>query len=536
MVMFTHAQLNLTPEQWREDLRFLQKTVQNDYNFLFVKTTPDAFNASVEELYADIPRMQEHEIIIGFAKLVSSFKYGHTVLGFRYQPHMFHQLPFNLYQFKDGIYIQGTHKDYANTLGAKVKAIAGMPIDKALDKIYPVVPSENDQFFKAYFPSYLNVPEVLHAQRIIPKLTTSVELTLEKDGTTFTQLFESLPLGERFNTKYNLVGEHGDWLEARDQSVFPNYLKNLDKIYYYEYLDAEKAVYVRHSQIQHDPEEDTSTFYNRVFDFIENNDVEKLIIDVRLNGGGNNYFNRPVIKEIIRSEKINNVGNLFVIIGRRTFSACQNLVNEMSNYTDAIFVGEPTSENINFYGDNRRVELPNSKIPAFLSFAWWQDKAPWEGKEWLAPHIPVEMTFEEYSTNKDPVLQAALNYSEENYVLDPMGYFTDLFMKGEIEKLKSEAVRMVSNPNYQFFDFEGEFTRVGYNILGSNQIKEAIFVFQLLTELYPNSANAWSNLAEGFLKAGDKEKAKELYSKAVSLDNEGSISKKAKKILATIEE
>ena len=44
---------------------------------------------------------------------------------------------------------------------------------------------------------------------------------------------------------------------------------------------------------------------------------------------------------------------MFVIIGRRTFSACQNLVNELDNYTNAIFIGEPTAENINFYGDTR---------------------------------------------------------------------------------------------------------------------------------------------------------------------------------------
>ena len=536
MVMISHAQLNLTAEQWREDLRFLQETVHKDYNFLFVKTTPETFNASVEDLYSNIPNLEEHEIIIGFAKLVSSFKYGHTVLGFRYQPQMLHQLPYNMYQFKDGIYIQGTHRDYTNTLGAKVIRIAGVPIEEALKKIYPIVPSENDQFFKAYFPGYLNMPEILHAQGIIPELTTSVELTLEKDGTTFNQVFNSLPIGERFNTRYNLVGNDGDWVEARDQSATPNYLKKLDKIYYYEYLEDSKTVYLRHSQIQHDPEEDTPTFYRRVFDFIENNDVEQLVIDLRHNGGGNNYYNRPVIKEIIRSDKINQVGKLFVIIGRRTFSACQNLVNEMSNYTNAIFVGEPTSENINFYGDNRRVELPNSKIPAYLSFAWWQDKAPWEGKEWMPPHIPVEMTYKEYTTNQDPVLEAAINYSEENYILDPMTYFTNLFLKGEIEKLQNEAVRMVNHPNYKFFDFEGEFSRAGKNLLDSNQTKEAIFVFNMLTQLFPNSPNVWDSLAGGFLKAGDKEKAKQFYNKAISLDPQGSVGENARKILNKIRE
>lgn len=531
MVMTLHAQTTLTSQQWQEDLKFLQETVHTDYSFLFKKTTAQEFDAAVAKLHDQIPNMQEHEIVIGLAKLVSSFKYGHTVLGFRYQPHKLHQLPLNFYEFNDGIYIQGIHKDYADHLGAKVIEVAGMPVRKALEAIYPVVPSENDQFFKAYAGLYLSSPEVLHAQRVIPKFTTSVALTLEKDGKQYQQVFKSLPIGERVPTKYSLVHQEGDWLDARVQSTTPKYLKNLDKIYYFEHMPEENAVYVRHSQIQHDPEEDTETFYKRVFDFIKSNNVQKLVIDVRLNGGGNNYFNKPVIKEIIKSENINQVGNLFVLIGRRTFSACQNLVNEMSNYTNAIFVGEPTSENINFYGDNRRVELPNSKIPAYLSFAWWQDKPQWENNEWLPPHIAVDMSFEQYKSNQDPILAAAFNYSEEHYILDPMTYFTDLFMKGEIDKLKSEAARMVNNKNYRFFDFEGQFNRAGYNLLSNGQTKEAIFVFQMITDLYPASANAWDSLAEGFLKAGDKEKARELYNKAISLDKEGYVTKNAQEML-----
>lgn len=533
MVMTVHSQTNLTKQQWQEDLRFLQKTIHNDYPFLFKKITKDTFDAKVEALNKEIPNLQEHEIIVGLGRLVSSFKYGHTVLGFRHHPN-FHQFPFNLYHFNDGVYVQGVHKDYKDALGAKVIAIGDMTIEEALKAVYPVVPSENDQFFKAYGVMYLSSPEVLHAQKVIKELSESVELTLEKDGKSFKQIFKVLPNNGRAPVEYSLIQQNEDWLDARNQDNVPHYLKHLDKIYYYEYLPEQKTVYVRQSQVQDDPSEDIPTFYNKVFDFIDNNDVEKLIIDVRLNGGGNNYKNKPVITGIIKSEKINKVGHLFVIIGRRTFSACQNLVNEMSNYTNAIFIGEPTSENINFYGDNNRVELPNSKISAYLSFAWWQDKPQWEGADWLAPHIAVDMSFEEYKTNKDPVLETTLTFNEDNFVLDPMQYFTNLFMKGEIDKLKMEAKRMIGDPNYRFFNFESKFNQAGYQLMESNQIQEAIFVFQMITEFFPNSANAWDSLAEGFLKAGDKEKAKAFYTKAMELDANGRIGKHAQDMLNSI--
>ena len=530
------AQTGLTGKQWQEDLKFLQNTIHNDYPFLFKKTTAEAFDAEVEKLHNAIPNMQEHEIIIGLARIVSSFEYGHTALGFRYQPYAFHQFPFNLYQFNDGMYIQGVHKDYAQVLGAKVTHVAGVPIDDALKAVYPVVPVENKQYFKAFGINYLRIAEVLHAQGITSQLSKTVELTLEKDGKTFKQQFNAMEKGERVPTEYSLVKQDGDWLDVRDQNATPYYLKNLERIYYYEYLSEQKTVYVRHSQIQDDPQMDIPTFYAGVFDFIENNDVERLVIDVRLNGGGNNYKNKAVVTGIIATEKINQKGKLFVILGRRTFSACQNLVNELDTYTNAVFVGEPTAENINFYGDNRRVELPNSKIPAFLSFAWWQDKPQWENGPWLAPHVAVDMSFEEYRTNQDPVLDAALSFSDNDFILDPMQHLTDLFLSGKVEQVKQDALSMSKDPKYRFFDFEGQLNRAGYNVMSSGQYQEAIFVFQLITEMYPDSANAWDSLAESYLKAGQKDKAIEYYNKAIAMDPNGSVGDNARNMLKQIKE
>ena len=531
-VLQATAQSALTAQQWQEDLKFLQETIHTDYSFLFKKTTVAEFDKSVKELHKAIRTMAEHEIVVGFARLVSSFKYGHTVLGFRYQQHIgFHQLPLNMYEFNDGVYIQGVHKDYEKALGAKVIAVAGVPVKDALDAISPVVPSENDQFFKAYAPMYLSSPEVLHAQGVIKELSDTVELTLEKNGNTFKQSFKTLPTGERVPLQYSLVQQNENWLEARNQDITPNYLKYLDKIYYYEYLPETKTVYVRHSQIQDDPSKDIPTFYAEVFDFIENNDVERFVLDVRLNGGGNNYKNKPIVTGIVQSDKINQIGKFIVILGRRTFSACQNLVNELDNYTNAVFIGEPTSENINFYGDNNRVELPNSKIPAFLSFAWWQDKPQWENEDWLAPHIAVDMSFEEYKTNQDPVLDTALAFADADFITDPMQHMTDLYMAGKMEQLNADTKRMINDERYRFFNFEAELNSTGYNLINRGQNEQAIAVFSFVTQLFPESANAWDSLAEGFWKAGNLDKAKELYNKAIQMDPDGPTGRNAKEML-----
>ena len=75
--------------------------------------------------------MQDAEIKVAFAELVALFGYGHTALwltGWQYNSTTnFLQLPYNLYWFEDGIFIQGVHKDYKESIGAQVIKIENMP-------------------------------------------------------------------------------------------------------------------------------------------------------------------------------------------------------------------------------------------------------------------------------------------------------------------------------------------------------------------------------------------------------------------------
>jgi tetratricopeptide (TPR) repeat protein len=324
-------------------------------------------------------------------------------------------------------------------------------------------------------------------------------------------------------------------VESRDLTDTPLYLKQLDKIYHMEYLPDQKVLYVRQSQVQDQEGEDIPSFYGRVFKFIEENDVEKLILDLRLNGGGNNYKNKPVVTGIIRSQKIDQPGKFMVIIGRRTFSACMNLVNELDTYTNAVFVGEPTSENVNFYGDNRPVNLPNSGINAYLSFAWWQDKPQWENGPWKAPHLATGMTFEQYRTNQDPALEAALAFRDTTFITDPMAYLTRLFTSGKIEQVRAEAARMIADPNYGFFDFEAEFDKIASNLLDNSRIDESLFVSEMNAGFFPGSARVWLRRGEALLEKGQKSAALDALKKAWSIDPDGPFGTRAYELLNTVE-
>lgn len=523
-------------KQWQEDLRFLQNTIHRDYSFLFVKTTKEDFDAQVEKLYKEIPNLQEHEIRVGLARIVSSFKYGHTQIPYGTVTKS-GILPINIYDFKDGIYIEGVQKKYKEVLGAKIVKIGETPIEKAMELVYPVVPVENEQYFKAYGVRFLLSAEVLHAQGVIPTLSNKVTLTLEKNGKVFTHEFTTIERKDKPRT-FNFTLPTEDWLTARNTDTTPLYLKNLDdKKYDFEYLEDRKTLYVRQSSVFNDPKETIAQFYKRMFEFIDTNNVEKLVYDVRLNGGGNNYNNLPLIKGLMARPKLNKKGNFYFIIGRDTFSACQNLTNEITRYTEAILVGEPTAENINFYGDARAVQLPNSKINAYISYLWWQDYPALENKDATVPSVPVTMSYDDYVQNKDVVLEAALNFNAEDFQPKPMEYITQLYITGQGAKLAQVLPQMIQDPRYAFCDFETELNKKGNILLESGRMPEiqgSIQVFSMIMQMYPNSAMTYKNLGRAYLKVGDTKKATELLNKAISLDIDGEHAKAAKNALLAI--
>jgi tetratricopeptide (TPR) repeat protein len=167
----------------------------------------------------------------------------------------------------------------------------------------------------------------------------------------------------------------------------------------------------------------------------------------------------------------------------------------------------------------------------FLSFAWWQDKPQWENNDWLAPQIAVDMSSAEYKTNKDPMLDACLNFSDKAVITDPVAHLRELFMARKINELEAEAKKMVADTRYRYINFESQFNDAGYKLLGDNQLEGALYIFGLITRLYPQSANAWDSFAEANWKAGNKDKAVEYYNKAIALDPNGETGNNARRML-----
>jgi predicted alpha/beta superfamily hydrolase len=125
-------------------------------------------------------------------------------------------------------------------------------------------------------------------------------------------------------------------------------------------------------------------------------------------------------------------------------------------------------------------------------------------------------------------LQTLLKFKKESAV-----YVLESMMNAEgSEGMMRKYHELKNDPtNKRIFD-ESEFNAWGYRLLQRGDIKNAIEVFKLNVELYPNSANAFDSLGEAYLKQGDKINATKNYKKSLELNPE---SENAKRMLDKLE-
>jgi hypothetical protein len=192
---------------------------------------------------------------------------------------------------------------------------------------------------------------------------------------------------------------------------------------------------------------------------------------VRLNGGGNNFLNRSLLRGIIRTTKIDQPGKLFVIIGRQTFSAAQDFVGELENYTNAIFVGEPTGESPNQFGDPAPIVLPNSGITVRASTLWWQFADPRDARKWTGPQIAAELTSADYRNNIDPALNAILKYVPKKKLVEQL---REAFAANNTTRAIAAYRAFKSDPENVYVETEAAMNRLGYELLGRKNTRRRL--------------------------------------------------------------
>jgi len=505
----------VTPDearQWQQDLQYFHDHAAEVHRNLFHDMKPAQFDAAVADLQKQVPTLSRNQIIVGLMRIVAMIDDGHSHIPFD-ASEGFHHLPIRLWQFSDGLYVVAGDKKYAEIVGGRVVRFGNTPVDEVLKAASTIAPHDNAMTIKARVQYSLTFPEVLNGLGVIGD-PSHVPITVTKDGKEITASIEPESF-DYYRDRHDFALPAG-WVDACDPSApVPLWQRHPDDLYWFDYDPKEKLLYVQYNAVQQKKDESIADFFARVMAFANSHPVDKFVLDLRQNGGGNNYFNLPIIHDFIRSDAVNQPGKLFTIIGRQTFSAAGNLTNEMRINTNTMFVGEPSGFRPNMYGDPAALILPNSKIKVMLSTLWWQDNDPRDNRPWQAPDLAVESSFADYRAGRDPVLEVVLRAKAEKPIAAQLQAYIDANHPEEAHQALTEYL---ADPLHRYVNVEQQLNNMGYEYLGRHDVNRAIEVFKLNVEAYPQSWNVYDSLGEAYLASGDRALAKENYRRSLELN------------------
>jgi tetratricopeptide (TPR) repeat protein len=97
---------------------------------------------------------------------------------------------------------------------------------------------------------------------------------------------------------------------------------------------------------------------------------------------------------------------------------------------------------------------------------------------------------------------------------------SEIIKKGGMDSLQASIAKirkLRDNGSDIYFD-EPSFNGMGYYLMNSGKIAEAIEVFKLNVELFPESFNVYDSLGEAFMKSGDNKNAIKNYQQSLKLN------------------
>jgi hypothetical protein len=305
------------------------------------------------------------------------------------------------------LYVSAAVPELAGIVGGKVLRIGNASEGEALKAASALCSRDNDMGVKLEAPKYLTNPAVLSYLNLSNSIAPVALVVNTKAGGKKTVTLKAVMISSTERRQFVSAN-------AGAEEPEPLSFKRNDDKFWYEYLAAKKLVYFQYNEVGDKPNESLEKFCIELFRTINEKSFEYLVIDMRNNGGGNNSLNRALVHGLIRCDRVNRPGHLFVLIGRRTFSAAMNGAVDIERNTHAIFVGEPTGSSPNHVGESNILVLPCSGLQVSCASLYWQSSLPDDRRPWIAPSLLAEPSIAAFAANRDPGLEAIFTYIEDD--------------------------------------------------------------------------------------------------------------------------
>lgn len=378
---------DLTAEQWREDIDFYAREFPKHHANAFFRIGRPAFESEVAKLKARADTANGDEMFIGLQAITKSIGDGHTgIFALGYDRRV---MPIEIAKFGDDLRIVATGADYKKLLGTRIVKIGGVPIGEAWSRVMTLTPAgELEQLRRSDALVYLARGYALHGLDIIPNRNHAIYTVKDDSGHTFDVDLAGLAPGE----------------DPKLISAYPDNalrFQNKNANFWCKALE-DATVYCSWRGYQ-----DLDSKAKDMFALIDKTKAEKLILDMRDNGGGDNTVgDADIVKPLVKRSDINRKKHFYVLIGAETFSAAMNNAAQLQDETNAILVGETIGEKPNSYQEPRQFRLPNSHLIVRASTLYYEFRK--KGPNEVAPDKTIIPSWADVKAGRDPVLDWVL--------------------------------------------------------------------------------------------------------------------------------
>jgi hypothetical protein len=419
-------------EAQRQDLDYFRNYF--DYNKAY---SPQA-RAQAEKLLAQYESQAEKlspaAFDLAIARMIALADNGHsTVIMGPFSRHH-NRLPCRLYKFADGFFVLRARPACTDLLGARVVSIDGHPIRQVVDGMfkYSGGPRNHYDQFKAVF--FLESPELLHAAGFANASDRETFHVRARDGSerdaTIVAEKPNADAPRVYSDSYlsplPIDGEEKNWkpLLPKDAKL-PLFLRDYTNPFQTAWWADRKAFYIQFRDNADEPGHPIGAFVDRVKNEIADYKPKTIVLDLRLDQGGNLTTTASLMKHLA-----DDVEHVYVLTSAWTFSAGNvNLALLKTHGGSKItIVGEPVGDRMRIWAEGSDMVLPNSKLDVEYATGlhdytkscfgepgcfWVMYFYPMQLKSWM-PDITVPYTFADYAAMRDPALDRVLFTMSKN--------------------------------------------------------------------------------------------------------------------------
>lgn len=377
-----------------EDILFFKKELPKQHKNLFSIITKEEFNTRTDQLIEKVDQLTNKQVFTELNKIVASVGDAHTSInywdGYSY--------PLQFYILDGKVYVVNTGKEFEDMMFSQVIKVNSVDIDEVMEQLRTLISHENESWVLAMLPNYLQAPVYMYGLGILENEDETV-FTVQRDGKE-----------QDFTVPTLEYGESTEYVNTKKKDVL---LGLYEKYYDYEYLPDDKALYFEYNACAEMDDLSFDDFNNEMMNRVEEEEVDKIIIDLRSNSGGNSEILNPFTKRLKSYLKEKPETKIYTLVGRNTFSSGMFAIYRIKEAAPAaLAVGEPTGGALDCYGEVKTMELPNSQLPISYSTKYFEFTKNFSYKNGgvgtFLPDKTIQPTIEDYMNGKDAILDYVL--------------------------------------------------------------------------------------------------------------------------------